>query len=418
MADIDWPRWLRPGDQVVCSHMSAEPAALLASMARCSHLPQPLHLMLGVPFSRAAADLPAVCLLSTYGGMGSAGGLAREREVDISSLAYSRSERVYQAGLAHCDVALVSLGRRSDGRLFMAPSHGPVLEAARQARHVLAQLSPHVPFVPGSEWPAELAPVAVLQTEDGPWPLSDAEPGEVERRIAGLIAGLVPDGACLQVGIGALPSAVLDALASHRHLGVHTGMLSDGLWRLIEKGAVDHSRKTRDAGVAVTGCVCGSARLYAAVDGQAGIVMREPGYTHDLSVIAAQSAMFCLNSALEVDLLGNANAETVTGPDGAWRWVGGVGGLPDFTRGALLAPGGQSVLALASRSSQQAPRIVARLSGPTTLAASDADLVVTEHGVARLRDASMRQRVQRMIAVAHPQDRDVLTAQARDLGLL
>jgi acetyl-CoA hydrolase len=146
--------------------------------------------------------------------------------------------------------------------------------------------------------------------------------------------------------------------------------------------------------------------------------MREPSYTHELAVIAAQSDMVCLNSALEVDLLGNANAETVTGPDGAWRWVGGVGGLPDFTRGALLAPGGQAVLALASRSSQQAPRIVARLSGPTTLAASDADLVVTEHGVARLRDASMRQRAQRMIAVAHPQDRDTLSAQARALGLL
>jgi acyl-CoA hydrolase len=211
---------------------------------------------------------------------------------------------------------------------------------------------------------------------------------------------------------------VLAELGSHRHLGVHTGMISDGLWRLMAQGAVDHSRKRLDAGLAVTGGICGSAALYAAVHGRTDLVLREPAYTHSLAVIATQPDMFCLNSALEVDLLGQANAETVHGQDGAWRWVGGVGGLPDFSRGALLAPRGQAVLALGSRSAQGVPRIVARLSGPATVAASDADLVVTEHGVARLRDASIGQRVQRMLAIAHPEDRDGLAAQARTLGLL
>lgn len=418
MAEVAWSRWLRPGDHLVCSHMSAEPAALLADLARCPDLPQPLHLLLGVPFSRAAAALPLGCQISTYGGMGSAGTLMRGRSLDISPQVYSRAASGYDSGQARCDVALVSLGRAADGSLYMAPSHGPVLAAARRARHVIAQVSPAVPCLNGALWPADLAPAAVLETADGPWALPEAPPGETERRIAEQVAALVPDGACLQVGIGTLPSAVLAALGSHRHLGVHTGMISDGLWRLMQHGAVDHSRKCLDPGVAVTGGVCGSAALYAAVHGHPGVVLREPAYTHSLAVIAAQPDMFCLNSALEVDLLGQANAETLTGEDGAWRWVGGVGGLPDFSRGALLAPRGQAVLALASRSAQGAPRIVARLSGPATVAASDADLVVTEHGVARLRDASIGQRVPRMLAIAHPEDRPALARQARALGLL
>lgn len=399
--------------------MSAEPAALLASMAGCTDLPPALHLMLGVPFSMAAAQLPAGCALTTYGGMGSAGALALQRAVRLSPLPYGQSARVYAEGPWPCDVALVALGRRrTDGRLFMAPSHGPVLAAARRARHVIAQVGSQVPCVPGAEWPQELPLAAVLETEDGPLALEEGQPGATEQAIAARIAALVPDGACLQVGIGALPSAVLLALASHRHLGVHTGMLTPALWRLVESGAADHSRKALDPGLAVTGSVCGGPALYAAVDGEPRVALREPGYTHDLRVIASQPDMFCLNSALEVDLLGHVNAETIEQPDGRWRWVGGVGGLPDFVRAAVQAPRGQSVLALAARTPRGKARIVPRLSGPCTLAASDADVVVTEHGVARLRDASVGERVRQMLALAHPEDREALQAAARALGLV
>lgn len=418
MGEIAWSRWLRPGDHLVCSHMSAEPTALLASMAACPDLPQPLHLMLGVPFSAAAAQLPPGCELTTYGGMGSAGALAQRRPVQWSPLPYGRAERVYEEGRWPCDVALVALGRRRDGRLFLAPSHGPALAAARRARHVIAQVGTGVPCVPGAEWPQDVPISAILETDAGPLVLDESEAGDTERAIAARIATLVPDGACLQVGIGALPSAVLAALASHRHLGVHTGMLTPALWRLVEAGAADHSRKALDRGVAVTGSICGGPALYAAVDGHPGVLLREPGYTHDARVIAAQPDMFCLNSALEVDLLGNANAETIQQADGRWRWVGGVGGLPDFVRAAVQAPRGQSVLALAARTPRGKPRIVARLSGPCTVAACDADVVVTEHGVARLRDASVGERVRSMLALADPEDRADLEAAARASGLL
>lgn len=420
MADtggIDWPAWLRPGDRLVCSHLAAEPVALLRSLAACPQLPQPLTLDLGVPQSLAALALPAGCELVTMGGMGTAGAIAAKRPVQVSTLAYGRLEAAYREGSARCDVALVSLARDGQGRLYLGASHGAVVAAARRARHVIVQVSPNAPCVEGAQWPSDLPLAALLETDDPPIIGADSTPGPIEQAIARHVVQLVPDGACLQVGIGSLPSAVLSQLASHRHLGIHSGMMTDSLQALVACGAIDHSRKRLDAGVAVTGSLQGSLAFYQACHQHPGLRMREPSYTHDGEVIAAQPDFFSLNSALEIDLLGHVNAETVVGADGRWRYVGGIGGLPDFMRAAVRAPRGQSVLALASRTPSGRARIVARLSGPCTVAAMDTDLVVTEHGVARLREASVGERVRQMLAVADPQDREALAQQARALGL-
>jgi acyl-CoA hydrolase len=397
--------------------MSAEPVALLQSLAQAA-LPQPMHLMLGVPFSDAAGALPESCEITTYGGMGSAVQLAQHRSLHLSPLHYSRSARVYEQGLWACDVALVSLARGPDGRLHLGASHGPALAAARRARHVIAEVNVQAPCVPGALWPADLPITVSMEADHVLAPLREPVPTEAEQRIARHVAELVPDGACLQVGIGTLPSATLTALASHRHLGVHSGALSDSLQALVDTGAVDHSRKTVDRGVAVIGSVVGTDALYRATHLNPRVCLREPDYTHDAAVIASIDHFFSLNSAVEVDLLGNVNAQAVAGQDGRWRHVGGVGGLPDFARAAPLSRNGQAVIALASRTPGRKPRIVARLNGPCTIAASDADLIVTEYGVARLRDASFDERVQRMLRVAHPEDRESLATAARDLGLL
>jgi acyl-CoA hydrolase len=336
----------------------------------------------------------------------------------LSPLHYSRSARVYEQGLWACDVALVSLARGPDGRLHLGASHGPALAAARRARHVIAEVNVQAPCVPGALWPADLPITVSMEADHVLAPLREPVPTEAEQRIARHVAELVPDGACLQVGIGTLPSATLTALASHRHLGVHSGALSDSLQALVDTGAVDHSRKTVDRGVAVIGSVVGTDALYRATHLNPRVCLREPDYTHDAAVIASIDHFFSLNSAVEVDLLGNVNAQAVAGQDGRWRHVGGVGGLPDFARAAPLSRNGQAVIALASRTPGRKPRIVARLNGPCTIAASDADLIVTEYGVARLRDASFDERVQRMLRVAHPEDRESLATAARDLGLL
>ncbi len=414
---MDWARWLRAGDHLVCSHMSSEPVALLQSLAQTAPL-LPLHLMLGVPFSDAAATLPSSCDITVYGGMGSAARLALARPVHLSPLRYSLCGQVYQQGLWPADVVLLSLARDTDGSLYLGASHGPALAAARRARHVIAEVNAQAPCVSGARWPDDIPLAAVVEADHAPAPLREAAPTEAEQAIARHVAALVPDGGCLQVGIGALPSATLAALASHRYLGVHTGMYTDGLQALVDAGAADHSRKTRDAGVAVVGSVVGSSVLYRTVHQHPGICLRAPDHTHDAAVIAGLDDFFSLNSAIEVDLLGNVNAEAVLAQDGQWRHVGGIGGLPDFVRAAQCARRGQAVIALPSRSARQQPRVVARLSGPCTVAASDADLICTEYGVAHLRHASLDQRVRSMLAIAHPEDREALAAAAHGLGLV
>jgi acetyl-CoA hydrolase len=228
----------------------------------------------------------------------------------------------------------------------------------------------------------------------------------------------VPDGATLQVGIGSLPAVVLRHLRGHRDLGVHSGMITDEIAELIEAGVVTGARKSIDRGLSVTGLLLGTSTLIkrAAVD--KSVQLRDTRYTHDQAVLAAQHALVAVNSAIEVDLTGQANVEVAAG-----RYVGGTGGAADFLRGAARSAGGVPVIALPSTTGPSAAlpsttgtasRIVARLSGPVGLSRADAGVIVTEYGVADLRGLSLARRRERMIAIAHPDHRAALGAAAAD----
>ena len=419
---LDWSSIVRSGDHVVCSHMTAEPVALLRALAASKAQDGRLDLFLGVPFSEAASEFPAATRFTTFGAMGSAGALSRGHATRLSGAHYSRCGDAFAAGAERADVVLVSLARGADGALCLGASHGFALDAAARARTVVAEINASAPAVLGAPWPDEIAIAHAVEVD---YPIAVAASprvSEVERAIASHVAALVEDGACMQVGIGSLASAVVEGLRAHRFLGIHSGMMTPALQRLVELGAVDNSRKEIDRGVSVTACVYGDAALYAAAAGNPALRLREPRYTHGAGVIGSLGGFVALNSALEVDLLGQANAEATAGSDGRLRQVGGVGGLNDFVRGARASAGGRAIIALPSRQAvggggSGAARIVARLSGPGTVAAADADVVVTEHGVAELRHASSDERARRLIAVAHPEDRDDLTAAARRLGV-
>ena len=240
---------------------------------------------------------------------------------------------------------------------------------------------------------------------------------DVDKAIGEHVAGLVPDGATIQVGIGGLPAVVLRHLRGHRDLGVHSGMITDEIADLIEAGVVTGTRKSTDRGLTVTGLMLGTSALIkrAAVD--KSIQLRDTSYTHDQAVLAAQHALVAVNSAIEVDLTGQANIEVAAG-----RYVGGTGGAADFLRGAARSAGGVPVIALPSTTvpstrgpsttgpsaAVAASRIVARLNGPAGLARADAGVIVTEYGVADLRGLSLARRRERMIAIAHPDHRAAL----------
>ncbi len=280
---------------------------------------------------------------------------------------------------------------------------------------------PEIPFV--GEWNRSLprlpgAPKTpaerfdhVVETSVEP-PVLASRSGPVAERIGALVAERIRDGDCIETGVGAIPSAVLAALHDHRDLGFHSGLLSDGVMDLVEAGGLTGIRKTIDEGRLVAAMVLGSPRLYDWARRRDLIDLRTVDYTHDARVIAQLDNFVALNSAVEVDLFGQVNSEMVRG-----RQISGTGGAVDFMRGARMSAGGRSIVALeATAGGGRFSRIVPAL--PTAHAATalrtDADIFVTEYGIAEVRGLDVAERARRLIAIAAPRFREDLEKQVGD----
>ncbi|MFK7965928.1 MAG: acetyl-CoA hydrolase/transferase family protein [Burkholderiaceae bacterium] len=416
---IDWAQALKPGDHVVASHMSSEPSKLLGSLA-AQGVDFPLTLDLGVPFTMAPDALSTNVRLEVMGGMGTARQLAKTHAMQVNRLGYRDIVASYRDGERTADVVLVSLARQADGELCVGASHGVALDAARSARTIIAEVNARMPAICGAPWPSELKPAVLLETDYALPSPPVREPSEREKAIAEHLAPLVPNGACIEVGIGTMPSAVLQALAGHRHLGIHSGMFTDAMVELLSAGVIDHSQKPKEWQFACIGGAYGDKSLYDLVAENSLIRLCHTDITHGPEILASLPMFTAINSAIEVDLLGQANAETSAGPGGARRQPGGIGGLQDFANGGLASEGGRSVIALSARTRDDESghaRIVPRLTHEVTLDEQQADTVVTEYGVAELRGLSRQARVEQMIQVAHPNDRDALRYQANAMGL-
>ena len=410
---IDFAGLIRPGDTVVVGQASGEPTALAAALVNQRHALGPLRVFVGALFSRSfAPEATDGLAFSGYGAIGGAGALARAGRLDVVPAQYSRIPGLFADGILPAEVALLQLARDGDGRLGLACNNDYSLAAARRARTVIAEVNDRAPFCFGAEWPDDLEIALTVETSRPPAELAPALIGPVEERIAELVAGRIPDGAVIQTGIGAMPDAILSALAGHRDLGVHSGMLGDRIADLIEAGAVTNARKPFDAGITVGGSLFGTGRLFRFADRNPAVRLVPPAISHGVDVMARLPGFTAINSAVEVDLSGQVNAE-VAGD----RYVGAVGGQVDFVRAGNLAPGGRSIIALPATARDGAvSRIVASLDGrPVTSLRSDADLVVTEWGVAELKGRTLAERARRMIAIADPAFREDLARAADTL---
>jgi acetyl-CoA hydrolase len=230
-------------------------------------------------------------------------------------------------------------------------------------------------------------------------PLPEAPQGGftgIHEKIGAWIAEMIPDEATLQLGIGSIPDAVLNHLGDKRDLGVHSELFSDGLIDLVEKGIVTNDKKTLHPGKIIAGFMFGSQRLYEFVQDNPIIEMHPTDYVNDPFIIAQNDKMIAINSAIEVDLSGQVNAEIADG-----RYVGAVGGAGAFLRGASASKGGLPIVALPATARGRS-RIVCQLSGPVSTARADAGIIVTEHGVADLRGLSLSRRRDAMLAIADP----------------
>jgi len=290
---------------------------------------------------------------------------------------------------------LCSLGIASD----FAPLVWP------RARRRALIINPDMP-VPPRALKLPLAEADIVVECAGPLvTMADSPAGEEAERIARRVAALIPDGAHLQTGIGGAPGAIWNFLTDHKELTLYSGMANDGLLTLAEAGALAPSGH-------VAGIAYGSRAFYDSLARTDLIDFRTVIDTHGFPQLSARPRLHAINGALEVDLFGQVNVEWQGG-----KLASGVGGGPDFMRGAAASPGGRSIIALPSTARKRSlSRIVARLSSPSTgIARSDSDTVVTEHGVAELRDKGIDARAEALIAIADPAFRDDLAESWRAL---
>jgi acyl-CoA hydrolase len=290
-----------------------------------------------------------------------------------------------------------------------------VVSAMRNAKHVIAEVNSNMPRTWG-DTQIHVSELHCAVEVDTPIPELHAEPIDaISQTIGRHVSALVNDGDCLQLGIGGIPNAVLSELRNHRHLGIHTEMLSDGIVDLVEAGAIDCAAKNYRRHKAICSFVMGTRRLYDFVDDNPFVECYGNDFTNDPFIIARNNNMVAINSAIQIDLTGQVCADSM----GA-KPFSGIGGQVDFIRGAARSRGGRAIIALPSTAKRgELSRIVSTLRPGAGVVTSRGDVrfVATEHGVADLYAKPISHRARSLIAIAEPKFRAQLEAEARELGL-
>ena len=326
--------------------------------------------------------------------------------VDYIPIFLSEVPALFRSGQMPLDVALIHVSPPDrHGYCTLGTSIDVAKAAVETARIVIAQINPRMPRVHGDGF-VHINQIHHAIHVDEALPEERAAPaGPTELAIARHVAGLIEDGSTLQIGIGAIPNAVLGALKDHRHLGIHTEMWTDGTLDLLRSGAVDNSRKRVHPGKTVSTFILGSREVYDFANDNPAVVGLESDYVNDSANIARNPKVAAINSAVEVDLTGQVCADSIGS-----RIISGAGGQMDFMRGAALSAGGKPIIALPSRTKSGASRIVRMLQPGAGVVTTRAHVhyVVTEYGVADLRGKTLSQRARALIAIAHPEDREAL----------
>lgn len=362
---------------------------------------------------RLGQPLPDSLELVSYGALGQLRRPAAAGRLEVIPAHYSALPRLFARGLLPSDVGLVQVSAPGpDGRVSLGVAVDYMADALAHTRALVAEINHAMPITRD----APTLPLdAFAATVEVDRPLAETvfrAPDGVDQAIAGHIAGLIEDGSTLQVGVGSLPDAVLSALADHRDLGIHSGMITDAVLELVDSGVVTGARKEVDPGLIVAGSVLGSTALYERLGPDGPVSFRPVSYTHHPAVLSRLRGLVSINSALAVDLSGQVGAERAGG-----RRLGAIGGQADFSRAAAQT-GARSIIALRSTSRGASTIQTALDAGLVTTARADVDTVVTEHGIAELVGATEAEIARRLIAIAAEEHREDLTRAAVASGLL
>ncbi len=325
---------------------------------------------------------------------------------DYIPIFLGETQKLYRSGVLPCDVAMVQVSTPDKhGFVSLGTSVDATLAAIETAKTVIAVVNPHVPRAFGDA----MIPMGMIDifVEDNT-PLEPAhftEPTEIEKAIGLNCAALIENGATLQMGIGAIPNAVLAQLGNHKNLGIHTEMFADGVLPLVEKGVINGAAKGIDKGKMVSTFLMGSQKCYDFIDDNPMVLMKDVGYTNDPFIIAKNPKVTAINSALQIDITGQVCADSL-----GTKFYSGVGGQIDFIYGASLSQGGKAIIAMPSVTDKGISKIAPTLNlgAGVVTTRNHVHYIVTEYGAVDLYGKSLQERARQIINISHPDHREAL----------
>jgi acyl-CoA hydrolase len=414
LQELDLAGIIREGDHIVWGSGTGEPVGLIKKfLDQRRQIGRTSVFLGGISYTDTLTPEHAdVVHFSGFGAMARLRGFCRAGALRVIPCHLSALCGYLENRIIGSDVVFLKLSAADESGQHSFSLENDYLQAAMaRARVVIAEINDQLPWTYfDGNLEASRIDYAVRSSEP-PIEVAPATFGMLDRQIAQHINNYIEDGSTIEIGIGAIPDAVLADVGDRRDLGIHSGLIGDRVADLMERGVITNARKPIDTGVTVCGSLRGTQRLYKFAHRNPAIRLFTFTHTHRAEILSQLDNFVAINSAIEVDLTGQINAEIASGVQ-----VGGVGGQGDFLRGANLAARGHGIVAMPSTALDgKASRIVARLSGVVTTARSDADVIITEFGAAELRAQPLEERARRMIAIAHPDFREALEQEAREI---
>jgi 4-hydroxybutyrate CoA-transferase len=406
---------IKSGDRVVIGHASGEPQTLVRAMVDNYKSYEDVEIVHMVAMGEGKYMEPDMEKHFRHNGLflgGSTREAVAEGRGDYTPSFFFEIPSLFKDKILPVDVALIQVSKPDDhGYCSFGISCDYTKGAAENAKIVIAQVNDYMPRTLGECFIHIRDIDYIVEASEPLIELAAPKIGNVERKIGEYCASLIEDGATLQLGIGAIPDAVLSFLKEKNDLGIHSEMLSDGILGLIENGNITNKAKTLHRGKSVVTFLMGTRRLYDYVDNNPSVMVCPVDYVNNPIVIAQNHRMVSINSAIQIDLMGQVAAETI-----GYKQFSGTGGQVDFVRGASLSKGGKSIIAMPSVASKgKISRIVPILDegAAVTTSRNDVRYVVTEYGIADLKGKTLRERARELIRIAHPSFRDMLHEEAK-----
>ena len=396
---------IRSGDRVVVGHACGEPSCLLDALVQNAAAYENVEIVHMVAMGKAEYCRPEYAGAFRHNAL-FVGGATRdavfEGRGDFTPCFFWEVPGFFRdPDVLPVDVALIQVTPPDEnGNCSLGVSVDYTYQAVQQARTVIAQVNDQMPFTLGLHSTVPVEQITCFVPRSTPViELSPPSIGPVEEAIGRNCAALIRDGDTLQLGIGAIPDAVLRFLGDKNDLGIHSEMFSDGVVELVERGVINNRRKTLQPGKSVAAFLMGTRRLYDYAHRNPAVMMAPVDYVNDPRVICQNDNMVSINSCVQVDLMGQAASETV-----GYKQISGTCGQVDFIRGAAMSRGGRSILAFPSTVKGRTSKIVPLLDegAAVTTSRDDVDYVVTEYGAAHLKGRTLRDRARALIQIAHP----------------